>query len=203
MSAERRPLLQRFERAVEELKFVGIECSLDGLRKSWRNREDSGTRDRQEEVRSAGNPAIAAERWSATGHDAMQVRMKLEVLSPTVQRRQRENRSPHRGVGDRPRWFSGSRLWSGRGCCRQSPCSGERSRQFPSGTVKTRHESKERQEVRPWRSFNPLGSGRGLRHFGQWRSRHELKAFHVHGRNRRSAPDGRRERQSGTLRWWS
>ncbi len=83
MSAERRPLLQRFERA-EELKFVGIECSLDGLQKEPAEQRGQDP-DRQEEVRSAGNPAIAAERWSATGHDAMQVRMKLEVLSPTVQ----------------------------------------------------------------------------------------------------------------------
>ena len=83
MPGERRPLLQRFQRA-EELKFAGIECFLERLQKQPPEQRRQNP-DGQKEVRPAGNPAITAERWSAAGHDAMQVRMKQEVLSPTVQ----------------------------------------------------------------------------------------------------------------------
>jgi hypothetical protein len=58
MPGECRPLLQRFEHA-EELQFAGIECFFEGLQEEpaeQRRQDPNG----QEEVRPAGNPAIAA-----------------------------------------------------------------------------------------------------------------------------------------------
>jgi hypothetical protein len=83
MPREHRPLPERFQGA-EELKFAGIECSLEGLQKEPAEQRRQNP-DRQEKLGSAGNPPITARRRSAPGHDAMQVRVKLEVLSPTVQ----------------------------------------------------------------------------------------------------------------------
>src|ERR1019366_1303487 len=40
---------------------------------------------RQEEVWTAGHPTAAVHRDSATGHDTVQVRMKIEGLPPRVQ----------------------------------------------------------------------------------------------------------------------
>ena len=73
--------------------------------------------DRQEKSRPAGNPSIAAGRQPAAGDDAMQVRMKLKVLSPGVQDGEEADlRTQVFGIGRDG--SSGSRLWPGRECCR-------------------------------------------------------------------------------------
>ena len=197
MPRERRPLLERFQGA-EELKFAGIECFLEGLQKEPAEQRGQNP-DRQEKVRPAGNPAITARRRSAAGHDAMQVRMKLEVLSPTVQDgKEADLRTEVFGIGR-----DGSQSF-GRGPEENAVDSllvleSDRGNLFRHG--------EDDMKVRDLKKFglailNPLGAGQGLTFWAMAIAAASCRRS-AHGRNRRSAPDGRRERPSGTPRWRS
>ncbi len=82
MPGELRPFPERFQSA-EELKFPASNAlSRDSRKAGGTEKTEPGP---ARKVQPAGNPTITTKRRSAAGHDAMQVRMKLEVLSPTVQ----------------------------------------------------------------------------------------------------------------------
>jgi hypothetical protein len=67
----------------EETEFAGREVGAQRVEEEppEQPREDTH---RQKEAGSAGHPARTVERWTAAGHDAMDVRVVMQVLAPGV-----------------------------------------------------------------------------------------------------------------------
>ena len=83
----------------EKLQFPRIEWLLQGFQEqaSEKLRQNA---DGQKEVRPARDPPLSIGRQPIAGHDTMQVRMKLEVLPPTVKHGEEADfRSQMLGIG--------------------------------------------------------------------------------------------------------
>ena len=91
---------------------------------------------RQKEVRARMDPPRPIGRQAARGHDAVDVRMMLEALSPRVQHHQPANRRAQTfRIARRP--AAASPRWPETAGRRRRACSASASRASGSGTVKT------------------------------------------------------------------
>ena len=67
----------------EEAQVPGIECRLQALKEQSAEKPGKHAH-RQEEAWSTANPMRAVEGWTAARHDAMHMRMMMQVLSPCM-----------------------------------------------------------------------------------------------------------------------
>ena len=125
----------------------------------------------EEEAGGTGDPARPVRRQAAAGNDAVDVRMVIEVLAPSVEDREEPDLGAEM-ARDRARSGGACRSPRGTGCCRSSSGSASRSRAISRGSVKTTwkystgRRSRCRSAIQRARAF--------AWHFGQWRLRQEL-----------------------------
>ena len=119
----------------EEAEFAGLEGGAQRVEEQPAE-EAREHAHRQEEAGPAGDPACAVERRTAAGHDAMDMRMMVQVLAPGVEHGDEADLGAEmlriggdgaQRLGRRPEQDGVDRL----------PCSGRRSRPTGAGRVNT------------------------------------------------------------------
>ena len=87
----------------EEAQLAGVECVLQVLQEQATKQAREHAH-RQEEAGAASDPARAVERGAAAGHDAMNVRMVLQGLTPGMEHRDDADLA-RPDAWDRRRWW--------------------------------------------------------------------------------------------------
>src|ERR1700674_2192018 len=82
----------KLARSPKKRRWPASNAAWRRVRKSRRKRRD--TLSRQKEARAAADPAGPVDRWPATRHEAVEMGMMMQVLSPGVQ----DGDQPNRGA---------------------------------------------------------------------------------------------------------